>query len=143
MTGLKFMVELVSLRKVACVFLLLAGGCADYEESGLPGSAASLARDKMMWVREDPPSFGHYRLESLAVFYPEIRQFIDTRGTPDFLAEAHHERYEYLIFYYLHDRRAFACKISHERPRQVEFAGPYGITKKEYQLLDGFRTQPE
>jgi len=143
MTGLRSMVEFFPLRQVACVFLLLAGGCADFEESGLPGSAASLARDKMMWVREDPPSFGHYRLESLAIFYPDIRQFIDTRGTPDFLAEAHHDRYEYLIFYYLDSRRAFACKIRHQSPRLVEFAGPYGITKKEYQILDGFRGQPE
>lgn len=143
MIGLRFMIELFSLRKAACVFLLLTGGCADYEESGLPGSAASLARNKMMLVRHDPATFGHYRLESLAASYPDIETFISTRGVPDFLAEAHHQRYEYLIFYYLDDRQAFACKIRHERPRLVEFEGPYGITKKEYKLLDGFRSQTQ
>jgi hypothetical protein len=129
------MVEFFSVRKVACAFLLLVAGCADFEESGLPGSSASLARNKMMWVREHPPTFGHYRLVSLVTNYPDMGVFIADRGMPDFLAETHHSRYEYLILY--------ACKIPHERPRIVEFAGPYGITKKELKILNGFRTQTE
>lgn len=137
------MVEFFSVRKVACAFLLLVAGCADFEESGLPGSAASLARNKMMWVREHPPTFGHYRLVSLVTNYPDMGVFITDRGMPDFLAETHHSRYEYLILYYLDDRQAFACKIPHERPRIVEFAGPYGITKKELKILNGFRSQTE
>lgn len=137
------MVGLFSLRGLAVFCLLFTAACAGYEESGLPGSAASLARNKMMWVREDPSTFGHYRLMTLAAAHPDLEAFISAKGLPDFLAETYHERYEYLILYYLDKRRAYACKIRHEHPRDVEFEGPYGITRKEYELLDGFRNQPE
>ncbi len=113
--------------------------CSHYEESGLPGSAAALARDKMMLVREEPPSFGSYRMHTLMETYPAIRGFIEDHGMPDFLAETRHERYEYLILYYLGRREAHACKVGLGWSREVEFSGPYPVTDSEYKVLDGFR----
>lgn len=114
-------------------------GCSHFDESGLPGSAASLARDRMMLVREDPPTFGHYRLRSLRRAYPELAGVIDKQGTPDFIAETRHSRYEYLIFYYLNEREAYAIKVGRQPPHQVKASGPYSITDSEYEILDGFR----
>lgn len=118
---------------------LLAAGCAGFEESGLPGSASSMARNQMMLVRREPPTFGYYRLSSLARIYPDLAFFIEKRGDPDFLAETGSDGRNYFILYYLKKRQAFACRTGSERSRTVEFAGPYPITEWEYRTLDEFR----
>ena len=128
-------------NRAACIasagFLL--AGCADFEESGLPGSAASMARNQMMLVRKEPPSFGYYRLTSQTQIYPDLAIFVQSKGTPDFLAETRDQHRSYFILYYLGKREAFACRTQPERPQAIEFSGPYPITKKEFKILDDLR----
>lgn len=121
---------------VACA---LVAGCAEFEESGLPGSASSMAHNQMMLVRREPPTFGYYRLGSLTRTYPDLGFFVENRGTPDFLAETESDEQDYYILYYLKKREAFACRTSPGRRRTIEFAGPYPVTESEYRTLDGFR----
>ena len=116
--------------------LWLANSCATFEESGLPGSASSMARNQIMLVRAEPESFGHYRLASLIRIYPDLDLFVAKRGVPDFLAEASNSRQHYYILYYLKDRQAFAARTRAPHPTRLEFAGPYPITDKERKTLD-------
>ena len=118
---------------------LLAVGCAEFDESGLPGSASSMARNQMMLVRREPPTFGYYRLNSLAKIYPDLAFFIEKHGSPDFLAETGSDGRSYFILYYLKKRQAYACRTSSRRRHTVEFAGPYPVTEWEYRTLDEFR----
>ncbi|HSP41818.1 MAG TPA: hypothetical protein VLO11_03005, partial [Luteolibacter sp.] len=64
----------------AAVFL--SGSCATYEASGLPGSAASMARNQIMLVMAEPETFGHYRLISLMRNYPDMGLFVARHGMP-------------------------------------------------------------
>jgi hypothetical protein len=120
----------------ACAVL---GSCSTFEESGLPGSAASMARNQIMWVRKEPSTFGHYRLTSLERIYPDLTFFIAKHGTPDFLAETDNSGRNYFILYYVKPRHAYACRTRPGLGNAIEFAGPYPITDKEYEILDDFR----
>lgn len=120
----------------ACALL---AGCASFEESGLPGSASSMANNQMMMVRQEPPTFGYYRLTSLERIYPDLAFFVKKKGMPDFLAETTNHRRNYFILYYLKQRQAFACRTRPGQRHSIEFAGPYPVTDKEYRTLDGFR----
>lgn len=119
----------------AAALLWLANGCATFEESGLPGSASSMARNQIMLVRAEPESFGHYRLASLIRIYPDLDLFVAKRGVPDFLAEASNSRQHYYILYYLNQRQAFAARTRSPHPTRLEFAGPYPITEREKRTL--------
>jgi hypothetical protein len=121
-------------------FALLAA-CAQFEESGLPGSASSMAQDQMMLVRREPSTFGYYRLTSLTRIYPDLAFFVDQRGIPDFLAETGSRDQDYYILYYLKKREAYVCRTRPGRNRIIEFAGPYPVTESEYRTLDAFRNK--
>ena len=121
---------------MTCVLMI---GCAHFEESGLPGSASSMARNQMMVVRQEPATFGYYRLTSLVRIYPDLEFFVEKRGVPDFLAETESENQDYFFLYYLKKREVFACRTHLGRRQTIEFAGPYPITKREFEALDGFR----
>lgn len=122
--------------------VLVGSSCAQYEESGLPGSASSMARNQMMWVTEKPPTFGYYRLTSLSRLYPDLATFVESKGLPDFLAETTNRSRNYYILYYLDRRQAYACRDRPGQRRAIEFAGPYPVTDKEYRTLDRYRTIP-
>lgn len=115
--------------------LWLANGCATFEESGLPGSASSMARNQIMLVRAEPESFGHYRLTSLIRIYPDLDLFVAKRGVPDFLAEASNSGQHYYILFYLKDRQSFSARTRAPHPKRLEFSGPYPITDKERETL--------
>ena len=121
---------------VAC---LLSVSCGVVEYPLIPGSQAALARDQIMLVRKEPPSFGYQRLQTQAGSYRDLEVFVTKHGTPDFLAESGNWERRYFILYYLESRQAFACRTRSENHRAVEFAGPYPITPGEYKLLAGFR----
>jgi hypothetical protein len=123
------------------VAFLLCAGCATFEESGLPGSAASMARNQIMLVRKTPPSFGYYRLSSQVRIYPDMAYFIERHGTPDFLAETSSNDQNYFILYYLEKRRAYACRTRADQSHGIEFAGPYPITNKEHRTLEEVRAK--
>ncbi|MGD7654223.1 MAG: hypothetical protein ACQCXQ_13470 [Verrucomicrobiales bacterium] len=118
---------------------LLAAGCAEYNESGLPGSSASIARNQIMWVNEEAGTLGYRRLQRQSENYPDLVLFVGKHGSPDFMAETADRSRLYFILYYLEKRRAFACRTLAGGERSVEFSGPYPITDKEYETLDGFR----
>lgn len=119
----------------------LVASCARFEESGLPGSASSMARNQMMVVSKEPTTFGYYRLTSLSRIYPDLAHFVNKKGLPDFLAETNNSSQNYFILYYLKARQAFACRTRPGQRHALEFAGPYPVTDKEYRILDGFRTK--
>jgi hypothetical protein len=102
---------------------------------------SAAAKNQIMLVRQDPPSFGYQRLEYQSRAYPDLAFFVSKHGQPDFLAETGERNRQYFILYYLKDREAFACRTT-SAAQSVEFAGPYPITDKEFRLLDGFRRDP-
>jgi len=120
----------------ACLFSI---SCGVVEYPLIPGSQAALAKDQIMLVRKEPPSFGYQRLQSQATSYPDLGVFVTKHGTPDFLAETGNWERHYFILYYLGSRQAFACRTRADDHKTVEFAGPYPITSGEYKLLTGFR----
>lgn len=128
---------------LAAAMAVMLGGCTGYEESGLPGSDASIARNQIMWVSAEARTFGYGRLMSRARIYPDLELFVRKRGMPDFMAETADRRRVYFILYYLEDREAFACRTRPGAERLVEFSGPYPVTDKEYETLDGFRTKAQ
>ena len=118
---------------------LLLGSCLRFDQSWVFGSAASLARDQIMLVRREPPSFGYSRVVSQSQLYPDLAIFVQQHGLPDFLAETGDKDRHYYILYYLRAHAAYACRTRPRHPGATEFAGPYPITKAEYKLLDSFR----
>jgi hypothetical protein len=127
-------------RLLLCLVLsCLFAGCAEFEESGLPGSAASMAHNQIMYVSKEPESFGYYRLSTLADGYSDLEFFLRKRGDPDFLAETSNGGRHYMIVYYLRDRQAYASRPRIGSRRSLEFAGPYPITPKEVVILDKLR----
>ncbi len=116
--------------------------CARMGNTLIHGSEAAAAKDQIMLVRKDPPSFGYQRLQTQASVFPDLDFFISKKGTPDFLAETGSQGRKYFILYYLGQRKAFVCRNRVEDTKAVEFAGPYPITEREYRLLDGFRKDP-
>ncbi len=100
------------------------------------------AKDKIMLVRSEPATFGHFRLIALASYYPDLSKFISTQGPPDFLAETSKGSDSYFVLYYLEKRQAFASRGNYQNPRTVEFAGPYPITAKEYKTLKSIADSP-
>lgn len=119
----------------AAGIISMFGSCATFEESGLPGSASSMAHNQIMMVSYEPETFGHYRLTSLMRIYPDLDLFVAKHGIPDFLAETHNARQQYFILYYLKESQAYAARTRPPKRERLEFAGPYPVTEKEKQTL--------
>lgn len=117
---------------------VLASSCAQDGDRWMTVAA----KDQMMLVRAEPPSFGFQRLTLQSSNYPDLAVFVSQRGIPDFLAETGNQDRRYIILYYLQKRQAFACRTRSGNNRAVEFAGPYPVTDKEFRVLDGFRRDP-
>ncbi|MBB5350904.1 hypothetical protein HNR46_001138 [Haloferula luteola] len=99
------------------------------------GGVERRAQDRIMLVREDPPTLGVRRLRQQASTHHDLAAFIRERGDPDFIAETSSDDRQYLILYYLHQRQAWACRSWRDQGEAIEFAGPYEITKKESEIL--------
>ncbi len=121
----------------------LATSCGPVADHWQAGGMAAAAKDQIMLVRREPPSFGYQRLEMETRAYPDLAVLLAKRGVPDFLAETDNRERRYFILYYLTERHAYACRTPEGNKRQaLEFAGPYPITDGEFRLLDGFRRDP-
>jgi hypothetical protein len=118
----------------------LCSSCSTFEDSGLPGSASSMAHNQIMWVDRESQSFGYYRLQSQRRAFPDLEVFLGQKGQPDFLAETSDERRRYFILYYLGPREAFACRTAGTRRDAVEFSGPYPISEREWVMLTKLKT---
>jgi hypothetical protein len=123
----------------AAVACAMFSSCGVVESPLIPGSSAAAAKDQIMLVRREPPSFGYRRLSTQATVHPDLRVFIGQRGLPDFLAETGNSERHYFILYYLKNRQAFACRTRAGDKQAVEFAGPYPITDREFKVLTTFR----
>lgn len=117
---------------------VLISACGVVESPLIPGSQTAAAKDQIMLVRSDPPSFGYERLVKQCRDYPEIARFVTKHGIPDFFAEAGNPQQRFYLLYYLASRHAFACRKK-ANSASIELSGPYPITAGEYKLLDGFR----
>ncbi len=103
------------------------------------------AHDRIMLVRDNPPTLGHRRLLYQSVEHPDLAKFLDTQGLPDFIAETSSDDRLYLILYYLRSRHAYACRSWRGQSEGMEFAGPYPMTEHETKILIELRegTAPE
>lgn len=118
-------------------------GCGSVSDAWMTGWTASEANDRIMLVRSEPMSFGFHRLTRQARLYPDLSRFVSTHGLPGFIAEMENRGRHFLILYYLDTREAFACRTRGAASREIEFAGPYPITLREFRILNGFRRQAE
>lgn len=109
--------------------------CSTFENSGLPGSASSMALNEIMLVSKDLQTFGYYRIDTQRKVYPEMDLFLKQKGTPDFLAETRDENRRYFLMYYLKTRQAYACRTRIGNSSLLEFSGPYPIPSGEYRKL--------
>ena len=96
------------------------------------------AKDRIMLVRQTPPTLGHRRLIEQSASHPDLLTFLTKRGNPDFIAETSSDDRHYLVLYYLKSKRAYAAR-SWMGYQAIEFAGPYPITSEETELLAKLR----
>jgi len=138
---IKMMRRIWSVWGLVGLAVVLGSGCQTVSDAWTAGWTSAAAQDQIMLVRDVPPSLGQRRLTSQSGVYPELGVFLRAHGTPDFVAETTtHERH-FLILYYLNTKHAYACRAKAPATRQIEFAGPYPITPREYRLLRGFKQQ--
>jgi hypothetical protein len=115
---------------------LIGVGCQPITSDSIYLSGTNFAaKNHIMLVRSEPPSFGFFRLSALERNYPNLSEFLKKPGYPDLLAETEKGRNRYLILYYLKSRKAFACRSGAYPSRQIEFSGPYPITDGELKTL--------
>lgn len=129
----------LKILSATAAFALLLPSCAPPSNVGFVKRTTSAANDHIMYVREDPQTFGHKRLTALADVYPDLGVFLSQQQYPDFVAETNKGGNRYLILYFLSRREAFACRSGAGTSRQVEFSGPYPVTKTEFTTLDQLR----
>lgn len=121
--------------------LVLLNSCQPVSDAWMTGWTERAAHDQIMLVREQPPSLGQRRLQSQSVVYPDLGVFLRARGMPDFLAETTTHNRHFLILYYLEAKHAYSCHAEAASSRQIEFTGPYPITRREVRLLQAFKQQ--
>jgi hypothetical protein len=131
------------LRLIPCIATLVLTGCGTLTDGWINRWTEPSAKDRIMLVRTEPPSFGHRRLLLQARLYPDLALFLGQHGLPGFIAEITNRERHYIILYYLTDRQAFACRTKGKGSQQIEFSGPYPITQREYKTLQGYRHQAE
>lgn len=127
------------MHKSAAAFLtaiaLLCGSCAPASNTAYLINTTAAANDHIMLVSQNPPTFGFRRLTALSIRHTDLVVFTRIHGMPDFLAETNKGDNRYLILYYLSARKAFACRTGSGGSTQVEFSGPYPVTKNELHTL--------
>jgi hypothetical protein len=114
---------------------LAACGCATVSDAWLTGWTDAAANDRIMLVRAQPATLGHQRLARQSRLYPDLAEFLQFKGWPDFLAETSNDGQHYLILYYLDRTEAWAGRTRRSARQVMEFAGPYPITPREKRML--------
>ena len=120
------------LLPVAC---LLAAACAPVHQGRDAGWTERAAQDRIMLVRNTPETLGHRRLVYQSAAHPDLGEFLQGKGFPDFIAETSSDDRQYLILYYLDSKRAFACRTRRGGGTESDFAGPYPMTERETKVL--------
>ena len=127
----------------AIAAVIACTACTPLADGMLTRVEARVAQDQLMFVRQQPPTFGYHRLLTSMREFPDLATFVNQRGMPDFIAETGDRSQRFIILYYLAERQAFACRTISSRSRAVEFAGPYPITDREFQTLSAIRDRSE
>ncbi len=107
----------------------------------MSGWTAASARDRIMLVREKPPTLGYRRLSYHRDIYPDLRAFLDAHGKPDFLVETTGEGYRYLVFYYLRNGLSFVMRTRGPETGIMECTGPFRMSPNERAILSNLRTK--
>lgn len=118
----------------------MTGACRPVTDAWVAGWTGAEANDRIMLVRQEPRSLGYQRMVSQSGVYPDLGTFLERRGMPDFLAESTTNSRHFLILYYLDAKSAYACRAKAPSTREIDFAGPYTITDREYRLLRGLKS---
>ncbi|MFK7851459.1 MAG: hypothetical protein AB8D78_10820 [Akkermansiaceae bacterium] len=121
------------------VGLLIGPSCTQSGSASFLQRTNAQAKDHIMLVRQEPPTFGFRRLVALSDYYPDLPVFLKSKGLPGFMAETSRGGNRYLILYYTEIREQFAVRSGDGASRQVEFSGPYPITEKEIKALGKLR----
>jgi hypothetical protein len=132
-----------NLLAIASGCSLLTTGCRSISQEWTSRKDAVSAHNQMMLVRESPMTLGYRRLIAKSEQSADLKIFIGQTGMPDFLAEATSGNRDYLIFYYLDRRKAFACRTSARSSGAVEFTGPYQMTPGELRLLKAAKSKAD
>ena len=114
---------------------VLFSSCAPVRRGWEAGWSERAAKDRIMLVRQAPETLGHRRLVYQSAAHPDLGNFLEGKGLPDFIAETSSEDRQYLILYYLDSRKAFACRTRRSHGTVIDFAGPYPMTERETKLL--------
>lgn len=122
---------------------LLCGSCFPAANDSYLQRTARSANGHIMLVRREPATFGFQRMAAHAIAHPDLGAFLSQKGDPDFLAETNKGSNRYLILYYMKSRHAFACRTAGDGSEQIEFSGPYPITKGEAKTLQDLRDRSE
>ena len=130
-----------NVRGLWVVWLVLLSACQPVSDAWLTGWTATEAKDQIMLVRNEPPSLGQRRLTRQAAVYPDLGVFLRTCGMPDFIVESNASNRHFIILYYLKTKCAYVCRAKPPQTREIEFAGPYAMTPREYRLLQGFKRE--
>ncbi len=117
------------------IMLLITSACSSDPNTIYLQKTAGTARDHIMLVREEPPTFGYERLNALSEYYSDLGLFIQRKGQPGYYAETKNSGNSYFILYYPEKRQAFACRTTSDSVRRIEFSGPYPITPNELASL--------
>lgn len=113
----------------------LTMACRPVADAWMTGWTGGQANDRIMLVRQEPRSLGYQRMLSQSGVYPDLGVFLERWGMPDFLAESSANNRHFLILYYLDAKNAYSCRAKAPSTREIEFAGPYKMTEREYRLL--------
>jgi hypothetical protein len=130
MLRLKFLITALN-----CIMIAGISSCDSLENTGYLHQTATAAHNHIMLVEENPPTFGYERLYALSQHYHDLSKFIEKEGKPKYYAETTNGGSRYLILYYSERREAFACRSSLKSSHEIEFSGPYPITKNELATL--------
>lgn len=86
-------------------------------------------------VQQESSTQGYRMICSLSGKYPELDLFLKTRGLPGFVAQTAHHSSQYLIMYYLKERKAYVCKGETAFPQHANLIGPFPIKDGEIEIL--------
>ncbi len=72
------------LRSIVGLLTLGLASCGALSDAWMTGRTATVADNRVMLVRAQPPSFGQQRLDYQAGLYPDLGIFLTKFGAPDF-----------------------------------------------------------
>jgi hypothetical protein len=109
------------------IFLVLLGFCS-CSAGFAPASGHRLSGmdEGIFPVQPESSTQGYRMICSLS---------LKTRGLPGFVAQTAHHSSQYLIMYYVKERKAYVCKGETGFPQHADLIGPFPIKDGEIKIL--------